>query len=458
MDNVALILAAGEGKRMQSRKPKVAHALLGRPLVRWSVQAARDAGCTRIITVVGHGRDQVRPLVTDTDVVVQEEQRGTGHAVMCAVDLLRGVSGSLVVLSGDSPLIRPETIRSLIEAREASSAAAVVLTMVPPDPHGYGRIVRDARGALIGIVEQKDCNEHERALTECNSGVYCFGVTELLAHLDDLSTDNAQGEYYLTDVVRLCRDEGLVVEALVCEDQTEALGVNSRIQLAEATALMQRRINTAFMEAGVTMLDPGQVWIGPDVRIEPDVELLPQTFLMGQTVIGEGSVIGPNSRLTDCTVGCGSLLDETVAVESIIDDAVTCGPRAYLRPGTHMCDGSKAGTHVEIKKSTIGRGSKVPHLSYIGDTTMGDGVNVGAGSITCNYDGHDKYPTVIGDGAFIGSDTMLVAPVKVGDGVVVGAGSTITKDIPAGALAIARSRQVNVEGWVRRHGHDREKG
>jgi len=451
VDSLALILAAGEGKRMHSSKPKVAHGLLGRPLVRWAVEAAREAGCAEVVTVVGHGREAVEPLVADTRVVVQEHQRGTGDAVMCARPLLEGRTGSLVVLSGDSPLLRPATIAHLIECRERSGAAVVVLTMRPPENHGYGRIVRDAAGHLEAIVEEKDCTEAQRALTECNSGVYCFDVPVLLDHLSSLSTDNAQGEYYLTDVIRLCHDDGLPVEALVCDDHTEALGVNSRAQLAQAQTIMQERINTAFMDAGVTMWDPRQVWIGPDVRIEADVELLPQTILMGSTSIASGTVVGPNSRLTDCTVGHDAVIDETVAIESVIDDRVSCGPRAYLRPGAHLCHDSKAGTHVEIKRSTIGAGSKVPHLSYIGDTTMGEGVNVGAGSITCNYDGVHKWPTVIGDGAFIGSDTMLVAPVEVGSGVVVGAGSTITKDVPADALAIARARQTNLEGWARAH-------
>ncbi len=448
MNATALILAAGEGTRMKSVHAKATHELLDKPLVRWAVDAARAAGCKRVITVVGHGADEVVPLVSDTEVVLQSEQRGTGHAVMCAREALRGVAGSLVVLNGDSPLLRAETIRALVSAREREGAAIEVLTMEMDDPTGYGRIIRGAGDVVEGIVEQRDCTPEQALIRECNSGAYCFDAHVLLERIGELSTDNAQGEYYLTDVLALCRDDGLEVHAMLARDASETMGVNSRLQLAQATKVMQGRINEAHMAAGVTMLDPGQVWIGPDVVIASDVELLPQTFLWGATAIDSGSVVGPNSRLTDTVVGHDCRVDETVAVDARIDDGATCGPRAYLRSGTHICDGAKVGTHVEIKKSTIGRGSKVPHLSYIGDTVMGEGVNVGAGTITCNYDGVHKWPTTIGDGAFIGSDTMLVAPVAVGDGALVGAGSTITKDVPAGALALERSQQRTIEGWA----------
>lgn len=434
MDNIALILAAGEGKRMHSSKPKVAHEMLGRPLVRWAVEAARDAGCSRVVTVLGHGREVVEPLVADTQVVVQEQQKGTGHAVLCARPFLDQTPGNLVVLSGDSPLICPETIRALMAQRESEDAAAVVLTMCPPDPTGYGRVERDSAGQVLGIVEHKDCTPQQLELQECNSGIYCFDAVQLLSHLSGLTANNAQGEYYLTDVIGMFQREGLRVLARCCDDYTEALGVNSRVQLAQATAIMRERTNLAFMEAGVTMLDPNQVYIGPDVSIAPDVELLPQTFLFGTTSIAEGTVVGPQSRLTNCVVGRDCTLDETVAVDARIENGVNCGPRCYLRPGTHLLDNSKVGTHVEIKNSTVGEGSKVPHLSYMGDATLGSGVNVGAGSITCNYDGYSKFPTTIGNGVFVGSDTMLVAPVQVGENAMIGAGSTITKDVPPGAL------------------------
>ena len=449
MEAAAIVLAAGAGTRMKSKKPKVAHEILGKPLVRWVVDAAREAGLARVVSVVGHEREQVIPLVeADTDVVVQEERNGTAGAVAVCADALADFDGSLVVLSGDCPLITAGTIAELVRVREEAGAAVVVLTMEPDDPFGYGRIVRDPQGGVARIVEQKDAAPEEAAIRECNSGFYCFDARALFEALQQVGNDNAQGEFYLTDVLEICRRAGRTVLALPCEDAAECLGVNSRIQLAEATKHLQRRINAEHLAAGVTMVDPDQVWIGPDVRIERDVELLPQTFLMGCTQVGEDSVIGPNSRLTDTVVGRGCVVDETVAVEARIDDGATCGPRAYLRPAAHLCEGAKAGTHVEIKKSTVGKGSKVPHLSYIGDTTIGEDVNIGAGSITCNYDGKKKHATVIGDGAFIGSDTMMVAPVSIGAGAIVGAGSCITKDVAPDALALTRPEQREVAGWA----------
>ncbi len=449
MKAAAIVLAAGAGTRMKSKKPKVAHEILGKPLVRWAIDALHETDVEQVITVVGHGRDQIEPLVSaDTDVVVQREQKGTGHAVSLCRDLLDGFDGSLLVTTGDSPLMTGQTVTRLIDMRERENAAVVMLTMVLDNPFGYGRVVRNEDGTVDRIVEQKDCTPEEAALNECNSGFYCFDAQTVFDAIDQLDNNNAQGEYYITDVPAICRREGKRVLALTCDDTSECLGVNSREQLAESAKCLQRRINKAHMDAGVTMTDPDQVWIGSDVTIEPDVELLPQTFLMGTTHVGEDSVIGPNSRLTDTTVGCRCTIEETVAVQTLIDNDVSCGPRAYLRPGTHLCDGAKAGTHVEIKKSTIGKGSKVPHLSYIGDTTMGEDVNIGAGSVTCNYDGKKKWPTTIGDGAFVGSDTMMVAPVKLGAGCIVGAGSTITKNVPDDALGLSRPEQKVIKGWA----------
>lgn len=443
METSAIILAAGSGTRMKSAKPKVAHELLGKPLVRWVVDAAREAGVGTVISVLGHGIDVVRPLVEhDTQVVVQQQRNGTADAVNSAREACEGMTGSLFVLSGDCPLIRPETIAGLARAREEADAAVAVLTMEAENPFGYGRIIRDAQGQVECIVEQKDCTPEQAAVTECNSGFYCFDAQYLFDALNRVSNENAQGEFYLTDVIGIARADGRSVVALCAEDPEECLGINTRLQLSVAAKVMQRRMNTAFMLAGVTMLDPETVWIGPGVTIEQDVELLPQTMLMGKTSVASGSVIGPNTRLTDTVVSHDCVLDETVAVEAVIEDGCHCGPRAYLRPQTRLCEGAKAGTHVEIKKSTIGKGSKVPHLSYIGDTTMGDGVNIGAGSITCNYDGQNKWPTVIGDNTFIGSDTMMVAPVTIGDDALVGAGSVITADVPDGALALGRARQI----------------
>ena len=436
---------------MKSKRPKVAHEMLGKPLVNWVIDEARVAGVDRVVTVVGHLREQVEPLVQDvSEIVVQHEQRGTADAVLACRDALAGFKGSVLVLSGDSPLITAETMRALADLREQEGAAVVVLTMQPSDPTGYGRIIRDASGAVERIVEQKDATPEEAAVRECNSGFYCFDAEALFDALGKVGSDNAQGEFYLTDVLEISRAAGRPVLALQATDDAECLGINSRAQLAEAAKVAQRRINAAHMAAGVTMWDPDQVWIGPDVELASDVELLPQVFLLGKTSVGEDSVIGPNSRLADTAVGQGCTIDETVAVEARIDDDATCGPRAYLRPGAHLCKGAKAGTHVEIKKSTIGAGSKVPHLSYIGDTTMGEGVNIGAGSITCNYDGKHKAATVIGDGVFVGSDTMMVAPVSLGDGAVIGAGSVIARDVSSDALALTRPEQVEIAGWAKR--------
>lgn len=448
MEASAIVLAAGEGTRMKSKKPKVAHEILGKPLVRWVVDAAREAGVDDVVAVLGHGKDQVAPLVeADARIVVQEHRRGTGDAVEACRPLFEGKEGSVLVLSGDSPLITPETIRRLVSAREESGASMAVLTMEAEDPFGYGRIVRAEDGQVERIVEQKDCSEEEARISECNSGVYCFDVRSLFWALSQVGNDNAQGEYYLTDVLEICRRDGRSVVALKTEDASECAGVNSRSQLAQAAKALQSRINERHMAAGVTMVDPGMVWIGPDVEVGRDVELLPMTFLLGSTRVGEDCVVGPNSRLTDTVVGRGCVVDETVAVEAVLEDEVVCGPRAYLRPGARLCHGAKAGTHVEIKKSTVGPGSKVPHLSYIGDCTIGEGVNVGAGTITCNYDGKSKHKTTIGDRAFIGSDTMLVAPVNVGEGALIGAGSVITKDVSPNALGLGRARQTEIADW-----------
>lgn len=450
MQASALILAAGAGTRMKSSKPKVAHEILGKPLVRWVVDAAHSVGIDSVVSIVGHGRDQVEPLLSDTTMVVQEEQLGTAHAVLVAREALAGKSGSLVVLTGDSPLVRPSTIEDLVRTREENNAAVVVLTMEASDPFGYGRIVRDDAGDVVEIVEQKDCTPEQAAITECNSGFYCFDIELLFSALEEVSTDNAQGEYYLTDVLGIARKRGQRVLAFKAEDPTECLGVNSRIQLAQATRILQQRINEAHMAAGVTMMDPSTTWIGPDVSIEQDVELLPMTFLLGATSIATGSVIGPSTRLTDVVVGKNCVVEETVGIETTMEQGVTCGPRAYLRPGTYLCEHAKAGTHVEIKKSTIGPGSKVPHLSYIGDATLGSNVNIGAGSITCNYDGEKKWPTTIGDNCFVGSDVMMVAPVNLGENSLIGAGSVITKDVSAGALGLGRARQTEIEHWNER--------
>lgn len=453
MNAKALILAAGAGTRMKSAKPKVAHEMLGKPLVRWVVDAARDAGCSEVHAVIGTGKEVVEPMLPDCIISYQLDMLGTGHTVMCAADKFENFDGCILVLCGDAPLIRSRTLKELIADHEETGAACTVLTMEPRDPSGYGRIVRDENNPsqILSIVEQKDCTLQQEEICECNSGIYCFDARSLIERLPRLSRENAQGEYYLTDILGLMVEDGLKVEGLVVEDETECMGVNSRSQLALATQVAQYRTNEYWMAQGVTMLDPSTVWIGPDVKLSRDCEILPLTMLWGNTSIGESCTLGPNTRLTNCNVGSRCLIEETVAIDSILEDDVNCGPRAYLRPGTHMCKASKAGTSVEIKNSTIGEGSKVPHLSYIGDTEMGSNVNVGAGSITCNYDGFNKNKTVIGDNTFIGSDTMLIAPVKLGNNVATAASSAISKNVPDGALALERSEQKTIDGWMKKH-------
>jgi len=445
-----LILAAGAGTRMVSSRAKAAHELLGKPMVRWVIDAARQAGSDHILTVVGHEREQVIPLVNETTIVVQEERLGTGHAIMVAraeLEPFAQSGASLVVLSADTPLLQAATITALVETQQGTGAAVCLLAHETSDPSGYGRVILGESGQVERVVEDRDATAAEKAVELCNSGAYCFDLPLLLASLQKLGNANAQGEYYLTDVFGLLVKSGESVVAYRT-DATEAQGVNDRIQLAYATSLMQKRINSAWMLAGVTMLDPSAVWIGPDVELANDVELLPQVMISGHSKVARGCLIGPNTRITDSEIGRDCRIDESVIIQSKLEDGVQCGPRAYLRPGTLMKLGSKAGTHVELKNTTVGVGSKVPHLTYLGDTVLGTDVNIGAGTITCNFDGREKNHTEIGDRAFIGSDTMLVAPVHIGADTVTGAGSTITRDVPDGALSLERSDQKIINGWV----------
>jgi bifunctional UDP-N-acetylglucosamine pyrophosphorylase/glucosamine-1-phosphate N-acetyltransferase len=446
----AIVLAAGEGTRMRSALPKVAHEILGVPLVRYVVDAARTAGVGRVITVIGHGAEAVGALVADTEIAVQDRQLGTGHAVRCAESTLAGFEGPVLILAGDVPLLRSDTLVQLVEKWRETEAACVLLTALFPDPTGYGRIVRDDAGGVAAIVEHKDLTPEHVVTNECNAGVYCFDAALLFSALSRVTPSNAQGEYYLTDVVSLLRADGLTVEALTLADPDESHGINTRVQLAVAARHMQRSINEAHMLAGVTMTDPSLVWIGPAVTIGTDVVIEPMTELAGATSIADRVRIGPSTRILDSAVETGALVEQSVVRGARIGERATVGPNAFIRPGTVLGPDTKVGSFVEVKNSAVGEGSKVPHLSYIGDATIGTGVNVGAGSITCNYDGRGKHPTVIGDDAFIGSATMLVAPVKIGDGAMTAAGSAIAKDVPAGALGIERAEQRTIEGWADR--------
>ena len=456
----AIILAAGEGTRMKSNHAKVSHKILGKPMISWVADAAIAGGCTRVIVVVGSHADEVRAIVSEAyagatatvECVEQAERLGTGHAVKVALEATGISDGPVVVLNGDLPLVTGQTVAAFAESVSGGNAAATAFTIVPPDPFGYGRIVLAADGTIERNIEQKDCTPEQAAtLTECNAGCYAFDGALLAAHIGEVGCDNAQGEYYLPDMLEILKSHGHAVRAFHCDDWREGLGVNSRAQLAQLTAIARDRITEQLMAAGVTFIDPAQAWIGPDCTIGRDTIVWPQTHLIGTCHVGQNCQLGPNTRLTNTSAGNDCVIDETVAIDTVLENGVDCGPRAYLRPGTHMLDNSKAGTHVEIKKSTIGRGSKVPHLSYIGDTTMGEGVNIGAGSITCNYDGVHKHKSVIGDNVFVGSDTMMVAPAEIGDGALVAAGSVITEPVPADALALGRARQTVIEDWAPVH-------
>lgn len=452
MEIAALVLAAGEGTRMKSAMPKVLHPLLDRPILAYVLNCLHAAGIGRVAVVVGHGAQQVETYLAKhgVETVIQEEQLGTGHAVMSAADAFSDFSGALLVISGDTPLLRPDTVGQLLWEHEERTAAATILTSVPPDPTGYGRVVRDEEGKITRIVEDKDATAEEELISETNSSIYCFAAQKLFAALGRLDTDNVQGEYYLTDVVKVLADMTETIGSHIVKDHTETMGINSRKQLAEALGILQARVNDHWMAEGVTIAAPEQTWIGQDVALGPDTELWPQTTLVGATTVGAGCKIGPGVRIVDSTIGDSVTIEQAVVRECTIEDGASVGPFCSLRPGTRLRKGSKAGTFVEMKKTDVGEGSKVPHLSYMGDATIGRDANVGAGTITCNYDGTNKYPTVIEDGAFIGSDTMLIAPVRIGSHAVTAAGSAIAKDVPADALAIERCNQKTIEGWARR--------
>ena len=455
---VVIVLAAGEGTRMRSATPKVLHAIAGRSLIGHVLEAASAVDPSHVVVVIGHARDQVLAHLEEVapwvDTVVQEEQRGTGHAVRIALAALASAqalaSAPVVVLSGDTPLLTGATVRELVDAHLRTGAAATLLTAVLGDPAGYGRVMRAADGSVESIVEHRDASDEVLAVSEINAGMYAFDPVRLAPALERLTTANDQGEEYLTDVVSLLRADGYPVAGIVVEDAHEILGVNDRVQLAEAAALMRDRINERWMREGVSMLDPTSTWIDVDVDLAPDVTILPQTSLLGPTSIATGARIGPGTTLTSCEVGEGATLIHTWAELAVIEAGASVGPFTYLRPGARLGPRARAGAFVEMKNASLGEGAKVPHLSYVGDAEVGDGTNIGAATIFVNYDGQAKHRTVIGRHARIGSDTMLVAPVTVGDGAYTAAGSVITEDVPAGAMAVGRARQRNIPGWVQR--------
>ena len=446
----AVILAAGKGTRMKSKLPKVLHKVGVKAMVEHVLDAAEAAGCRDNVVVIGHGADLVRNVIgSRARVALQAEQLGTGHAVLQAAEALRDFAGTVLVLCGDTPLLEGDELRRFYEAHARSGAAATVMTTFLDDPTGYGRILRDADGGVAAIVEQKDATEAQRAIREVNTGNYCLEAPLLFDVLRTLGNDNAQGEYYLTDVLAKLRAMGRKVGAVTTDDSEMTMGVNSRVHLAQAEAAMRRRVLQRCMEAGVTILDPASTFIEKTVRIAPDTILYPNTWLQGNTVIGEDCEIGPDVRLENVQVGDRCHLQFLYGHECQVLDDVTAGPYVHLRPDTVIGNQVKIGNFVEVKNSRVGTGTKLPHLQYIGDSDIGSHVNMGCGCITVNYDSKFKHRTVIGDNAFIGCNSNLVAPVTVGPDTYVAAGSTITKDVPADALGVARARQTNIAGWAR---------
>jgi bifunctional UDP-N-acetylglucosamine pyrophosphorylase/glucosamine-1-phosphate N-acetyltransferase len=446
-----VVLAAGKGTRMKSSVPKVLHRAAGTPLIDHVLSAAAPLKPTATVIVVGHQTEMLRAHFAGrpgVKLAVQEPQLGTGHALLQAEPFLEGGEGSVLLLSGDVPLMRVETVRALVDLHRSRGAGATVLTAVVARPDGYGRIVRQD-GAISAIVEHKDATPIEREIAEINSGVYVFDLATLFGALREVGKGNAQGEYYLPDLVRILRGRGLLVETLTLEDPHEIMGVNSRKELAEVSAILRDRKNDELMAAGVTIIDPATTWVEASVSVGQDTVLHPGVYLEGRTTIGSQCDIHSGVRIVDSTVGDGVTINNFCVIrESSIDAGAIVGPFAQLRPASRVGEQAHVGNFVELKNTTLGRGSKANHLAYLGDATIGEKVNVGAGTITCNYDGVKKYPTVIEDGAFIGTDSQLIAPVRVGRNSYVAAGSSITEDVPEDALAIGRGKQVNKPGWA----------
>jgi len=449
-----IVLAAGKGTRMKSARPKVLHELAGLPLIEHVLRTAPSLQAARTVLVVGHGADQIRQALSnraDLDFAVQEPQLGTGHALLQTEPVLGGLSGTALLLYGDVPLLTTRTLEQLLERHHTTGAALTVLTADLPDPYGYGRIVREAGGRIARIVEQRDASPEERAITEVNSGIYALELAPLFEGLHSLATDNTQGEYYLTDLVGVYHRAGRTVETLRLDDPTELRGVNSRLDLSELNRVVLDQRRRELMLGGVTLEDPATTYVDADVSVGEDTTIGPCVTLSGRTSIGPGCHVHAGCRLTDTTLGAGvTVLDHSVLTDSVVGDDASIGPCAHLRPGSRIGDSGKVGNFVELKKTTLGPRSKAPHLSYLGDAEIGADVNIGAGTITCNYDGFRKHRTTIEDGVFVGSDSQLIAPVTLGRGAYVGAGSSITDDVPPDALAIARARQTTRPGWVKK--------
>ncbi len=445
----AVILAAGKGTRMKSALPKVLHPLCGYPLAHYPARLTSSLGCRPSVMVVGHRAAAVETALADPGLSFarQDEQLGTGHALLCARPLLADFRGTLLLLCGDVPLLRRQTVERLLACHNARGAAVTVLTAVLADPHGYGRIIREA-DQVLRIVEEKDASPAERAVKEVNSGIYAFAAPFVFEALQGVTRNNAQGEYYLTDVVAAARAAGHVVTAVAATEAEETMGINDRVQLAEANTILRRRINEQMMQNGVTLIDPAAAYIDPDVEIGEDTIIHPGVHLRGRTRLGRECVVEPGVVVSDCTIGDRVHLKAgSVLAEATVGSDTDVGPMAHLRPGTVLAGHNKIGNFVETKKAVLGQGSKASHLTYLGDTDIGAEVNIGCGTITCNYDGVNKHKTIIEDHVFVGSDTQFVAPVRIGRNSLIAAGSTITRDVPPDSLALARTPQVNKDGW-----------
>jgi len=453
----AVILAAGQGTRMKSKLYKVLHKVCGKPMIQHIMDQLSALDFAKRVTIVGHGAEMVKAQLGDaSEYALQEEQLGTGHAVLQAAGLLGNLEGTTVVLCGDTPLITTKTIERLLEHHEQSQSAATVLTACADIPKGYGRIIRSPKGLLERIVEEKDATLEERAITEINSGIYCFDNQKVFSALKKVTIDNVQGEYYLPDVLEILRAQGDTIAAFQADIFEETLGVNDRIALSQAEEIMRRRINAHHMREGVTLIDPERTYISPDVVIGMDTVIYPGCTLSGGTVIGSGCEIGPNTQIGESEIGNNTNIHQSIVNNSQIGQEVNIGPFAHIRPASMIGDRSKVGNFVEIKKSTLGEGSKASHLSYVGDAEIGKNVNLGCGSITVNYDGTHKFLTKIEDGAFIGCNVNLIAPVSVGKDAFVAAGSTITDDVEANALAVARSRQTTKQNYANHLNHKKK--
>lgn len=441
-----IILAAGKSKRMNSKKVKVLHLLSGSPILKYPIDLARELKAERILVVIGYQSEEVKGIFKGEDIrfCLQKEQLGTADAVKCTFEELKDFSGTVLIISGDTPLVKLETLKELLELHLSTKSSITILSAVLENPEGYGRIIRDKKGSVKRIVEEKDATDKEKKITEISSGIYCMEKEDLFNILPQVERENAQSEYYLPDVVNLAVKERKKVTALITEDSEEIIGINDRTDLAKAEKIMQERINLQLMKEGVTLIDPAVTYIGKDVKIGRDSIIYPNCIIQGCTAIGEDCIIEPYSFITDSKIGKRVVVkSNSVISKATIGDGVQIGPFAHLRPETILEEGVKIGNFVEVKKSKIGRRSKAAHLSYIGDTTMGEDVNVGAGTITCNYDGKKKHHTFIEDRVFIGSDTQFIAPVKIGKDSIIGAGSTITRDVPPNSLAVSRAKQIN---------------